>query len=71
MSGQPYIDGSTLDECREAIRQGVTLESLASRLRCSSEHLSRLLGIAQAKPVRADKETGCDLWAADKLEGVL
>jgi AraC-like DNA-binding protein len=67
----PYIDGSTLDECREALRQGKKLEALAGILCCSPEHLSRLLGITQAKPIRGDKETGCDLWAVDRAKEVL
>ena len=65
-----YIDGDTLDQCREALRQGRTLESLASQLRCSPEHLARLLGISTGpKPIPATDEF--DLFAADRLEGVL
>lgn len=68
MSGTPYIDADTLDQCREAMRQGKSLESLAGKLRCSPEHLSRLLGLPTLRPVPKDD---CDLWAADALEAVL
>ena len=72
MSGQPYIDGSTLNEAREALRQGRTLEALAGILRCSPEHLARLLGIPDVKPATSnDAETGFDLWAVDRLADVL
>ncbi len=65
-----YIDGDTLDQCREALRQGRTLESLASQLRCSPEHLARLLGISTApKPIPAADEF--DLFACDRLDAVL
>ena len=41
----PYIDGTTLDECREALRQGKQLDELAGKLRCDVAHLARLLGL--------------------------
>jgi hypothetical protein len=67
----PYIGGDILDQAAEALRQGRTLESLASQLRCTPEHLARLLHLPSAKPIRGDKETGVDLWAFDRLEGQL
>ena len=67
----PYIGGDILDQASEALRQGRTLESLASQLRCSPEHLARLLNLPKQKPVRDDKETGVDLWAFDRLKEVL
>lgn len=70
MSGTPYIDGDTLDECREAMRQGHSLESLAGKLQCSPEHLARLLGSPALRPIPVDDS--CDLWAdEEKLESVL
>ena len=42
---EPYIDGSTLDQCREALRQGKQLDELAGKLRCDVAHLARLLGL--------------------------
>jgi hypothetical protein len=70
MSGTPYIDGATLDEAREAIRQGKKLEALAGILKCTPEHLARLLGISTA-PKRIPATDEFDLFAADRLEGVL
>jgi hypothetical protein len=65
-----YIDGDTLDQCREALRQGRTLDSLAGQLRCSPEHLAKLLGISTApKPIPAADEF--DLFACDRLDAVL
>lgn len=65
----PYIGGDILDQASEALRQGRTLESLASQLRCSPEHLARLLHLP-AKPAQ-QQSTELDLWAADKLQEVL
>jgi hypothetical protein len=65
-----YFDGATLDEAREAIRQGCTVQSIAGKLGCSPEHLARLLGIAAApKPVPENDEF--DLWAVERLQEVL
>lgn len=65
-----YIDGATLDEAREALRQGQSLESLAGKLNCSPEPLARLLGLPALQPVPQDQD--CDLWAADeRLASVL
>ena len=46
---EPYIDGTTLDECREALRQGKQLDELAGKLRCDVAHLARLLGLPTLK----------------------
>ncbi len=71
MSGQPYIDQSTLDEAREAHRQGVPLSVLAGKLHCSPEHLASLLGLPQWKQVPAADDAAVDLWASDRLDAVL
>jgi hypothetical protein len=72
MSGTPCIDGPTLDEAREAHRQGVPLATLAGKLRCDTDHLTRLLGLPQWRQVPADVPDGCvDLWRADRLDAVL
>ena len=69
---EPYIDGSTLDECREALRQGRKLEDLAGVLKCTPEHLRRLLGEPVWKQILHDNSgTDFDLFAADRLDGVL
>lgn len=66
----PYIGQDILDQAAEALRQGRTLESLASQLRCSPEHLAKLLGISTApKPIPATDEF--DLFACDRLDAVL
>lgn len=70
MSGQPYIDGATLDEAAEAIRQGKKLEALAGILKCSSEHLARLLNLPAASSNMVAEPT-TDLWSVEKLEGQL
>ena len=41
----PYIAQDILDQATEAIRQGRRLEDLAALLRCSPEHLARLLNL--------------------------
>ena len=69
MSGTPYIDQSTLDEAREARRQGRTLEQLAGQLRCDPAHLARLLGVATTTP--AVEQPADYLWSTDRLDGVL
>ena len=40
-----YISSDVLDQCREALRSGITLEQLAGKLRCDVAHLARLLGL--------------------------
>jgi hypothetical protein len=67
----PYIGQDILDQAAEALRQNVPLTTLASRLRCSGEHLARLLGL----PVNPAASTVLDdpdyLWRADLLNEVL
>lgn len=71
MSGTPYIDASTLDEAREALRQGKKLEALAGILRCSPEHLATLLNLQSKPSANMVAEPSVDLWAVEKLEGQL
>lgn len=59
-------NGSTIDECREALRAGRTLDDPAGQLRCDPAHLARLLGIQVQPTVNMVAEPSCDLWAADK-----
>lgn len=67
MSG-PYIDGSTLEDVREALRQGQSIENLAGRLRCDVGHLSMLLGIRTGQPVlKEEPDQVTDLWAVDRV----
>jgi hypothetical protein len=67
----PYIGGDILDQASEALRQGRTLESLASQLRCSPEHLARLLNLPAKSSANMVAEPTTDLWAVEKLEGQL
>ncbi len=65
-----YLDGSTVDECRDLLRRGVPLEVLAGRLRIRPEELARLLGLHHQPRGRAAADSGeVDLWAS--AEGVL
>lgn len=66
-----YIDQDTLDQCREAMRQGVTLETLAGKLQCSPEHLANLLGLPQWKQIPQQASDEFDLFATDRLDSVL
>jgi hypothetical protein len=67
----PYIGGDILDQAAEALRQGRTLESLASQLRCTPEHLARLLNLPSLKPVPTDQDQDFDLWRVDDLNARL
>ena len=66
-----YIDGNTLDECREALRQGITLETLAGKLGCTPEHLARLLDLKPEPSASAVEPPADYLWAADRAKEVL
>ena len=72
MSGTPYIDSDTLDQCLQALRDGRTLDDLAGKLNVDTEHLGRLLQLPTCGPVTpTDQNESVDLWAADRLDGVL
>ncbi len=64
-----YLDGSTLDECIEAMRQGRTLDDLAGRLHFDCEYLGRLLGLPTAQPAATTDEP--NLWRVPELEAQL
>ena len=63
-----YLDGSTRDECREAIRQGRTLDDLAGRLHVDTEYLGRLL---QLPTVNMVVQPADYLWHMNDLEAQL
>ena len=69
MSG--YLDGDTLAQCREAIRQGSRIIDLAARLGCNPSHLARCLGMQAIQPVPAAADQDFDLWAVERLQEVL
>jgi hypothetical protein len=69
-----YLDGSTVDECRDLLRRGVGLEILAGRLRIRPEELAKLLGLAADQSrgrAAAAGDDDVDLWAGEQLQGVL
>jgi hypothetical protein len=61
----PYVDGDTLEQCRDLLRQGQRLEVLASRLRIAPERLQTLLDNGQQMR-RIPDSTEVDLWADSK-----
>ena len=68
----PYIAQDVLDQCREARRQGRTLEQLGGQLNCDPAHLARLLGVPDVKPAASNNAAdGFDLWSCDRLDGQL
>ena len=59
-------------ECREAMRQGRTLDDLAGRLHVDTEYLGRLLQLPTVKPVQVQADASeFDLWSVDRLDEVL
>jgi hypothetical protein len=68
----PYVPADIIDEAKDRRRQGDSLEGLASRIGISPEDLSRLLGEPVWKQIPHDNSgTDFDLFAADRLDGVL
>ena len=68
MSGTPYLDADTLDQCHQALRDGKSLDDLAGRLHFDTEYLGRLLQLPALRPGMTDEP---DLWRVDELDGVL
>ncbi len=67
-----YLDGSTVEQCRDLLARGERLEVLAVRLRVCPDDLARLLGLHHQPRGRAAGDGGeVDLWAGERLEGVL
>ena len=46
-----YLDQNTVDECRDALRQGCELNELAGKLRIEPQELARILGLRISTPV--------------------
>jgi hypothetical protein len=67
----PYIDGDTERAIREALRQGKKLEAIASILRCSPDHLARLLGLPVNPAANMVLDDPDYLWAVDALDARL
>lgn len=68
MSGT-YLDGDTLAQCHQALRDGKTIEHLAGRLHIDPAHLARMLGLPTLRPVPTTDEA--DLWRVPELESQL
>lgn len=67
-----YLAGSTVEQCRDLLARGERLEVLAVRLRVSPDDLARLLGLHHQPRSRAAADAAeVDLWAGERLEGVL
>ena len=67
-----YLDGSTLDGCIEAMRQGRALDDRADRVNVDTEYVGRLLQLPTVKPVQVQANASeFDLWSVDRLDGVL
>ena len=67
-----YLDGFTLDECIEAMRQACTLDDRADRLHGDTEYLGRLLQFPTAEPIQLlANASEFDLWCGDRLDEVL
>ena len=66
-----YIDADLVEQIRDAFRKHVPLSDISRRTGIDADSLRELLGITEQKPVRGDRETGIDLWAADELDAQL
>ena len=64
-----YIPGHIIAECRDLLRQGVRLSTLADRLQVNEFHLAGLLGVKESKPEPV--VASLDLWACDAAKEVL
>lgn len=66
-----HITQELLDHIRDEMRHGATLDNLASRLGFDADYLARLLGLPSLQPIPADDDTPFDLFASERLDGVL
>jgi len=70
VSGTRYLPGDVIDECRDVIRRGGSVESLAGRLGVEPAELQSLLGLPGVQRMRVLPVPGdVDLW--HESEGVL
>ncbi len=71
MSGVNYLDGDTIAQCHQFLRDGGTLDELAGRLHIAdTELLGRLLQLPTVKPVPTTDDE-FDLFRTEELDGVL
>jgi hypothetical protein len=64
-----YLDGSTLDECIEAMRAARIFDDSTSCQHADTEYLGRLLQLPTAKSAATTGEP--DLWRVTELEAQL
>ena len=69
MSG--YLDGDTIAQCHQALRDGRTLDDLAGRLHIDTEYLGRRLQLPTAQPANMIAQPADYLWSCDRLDGQL
>ena len=60
-----YLPGDVIEECRDLLRRGERLATLAGRLRIAPEQLQALLGDQQTMR-RIPDDGEVDLWADSK-----
>ncbi len=65
-----YLPGDILQEAEEAIRSGIPLGTVARRLGIEPDELRRALSIPSLKPIQP-QDVDADLWASDRLDGLL
>ena len=66
-----YIPAHVIEECRDALRRGVPIEQLASRLRVAPDVLRALVMLHSPIRVRAvSVDAEVDLWGSERLQGV-
>lgn len=69
-----YLPGDVVDQCKDALRQGVQLSLLAERLGCSADVLAKLLNVPAEKLAGGvcggSDSAAVDLWADDQPAAV-
>ncbi len=69
MSGTRYVPQPVVDDARDEVRAGRTIDDIANRLGIDSTILAQLLGKPMLRPVL---DLPADyLWRSDELDGVL
>ena len=68
-----YLDADTIADARNALGCQVPIERIAAHLGVTVDELRQALGMPQwkAEPAKSDRQLSLDLWACDRLDGVL
>ena len=64
-----YIDGDLVAAIRDAFRKHVPIDQISERTGIDPADIRQLVGEPVVVPAAADQAV--DLWAVDRLEGVL